>query len=502
MPASTAATASSHSPETSAVPSGAQILARQGPSSLQDFERERHRQFMSFLAPAFAAIHIILFLFGLPSLFIPGQPAIHMLRVVLSGALALLFAFETYVIFKGYIRLAVRLHLTLGNAGTMAVVLLAILQGEALQNGSQVAGPGIDPSGILQFTALLVLIVVSGVLGNVWVIVATTLVMNAFTGALLVLAPTLGHIEEDIRDQLSGIVATLIAYQWVFALITTGVWLTYRQTFRSLNSAYEHVRQLDSLKDQFITNVNHELRTPMMTIQTYIEDLRLTRHLMSNEEEGAILEKVSRTGGSMVTLLSSILDARRMAQKVESFTPEALSLRSAFETATQLIDPHEGRIGERTLRVSIPADIMVWGEPTWVQQILMNLVSNAMKYSPADAPIEIGARVTEATSGTRSLFSGRVHAPMVEFTVRDYGLGIPPQQIPLLFNRFVRLPRDLASTVVGNGLGLYLCRAMAEAMGGRIWVESAGIEGQGSIFYVHLPVPTPSLAPSLATLSG
>lgn len=76
---------------------------------------------------------------------------------------------------------------------------------------------------------------------------------------------------------------------------------------------------------------------------------------------------------------------------------------------------------------------------------------------------------------------------MVEIAVRDYGLGIPPDQQPLLFQRFVRLPRDLASTTIGNGLGLYLCRELVEAMRGRIWVESTGIEGEGSTIYVRLP---------------
>ena len=72
--------------------------------------------------------------------------------------------------------------------------------------------------------------------------------------------------------------------------------------------------------------------------------------------------------------------------------------------------------------------------------------------------------------------------------MRDYGLGIPPEQAPLLFKRFVRLPRDLASPVVGSGLGLYLCRVMTESMGGPIWVESSGVEGEGSTFFVRLPL--------------
>ena len=91
---------------------------------------------------------------------------------------------------------------------------------------------------------------------------------------------------------------------------------------------------------------------------------------------------------------------------------------------------------------------------------------------------------------------------MVEIAVRDYGLGIPPDQIPLLFQRFVRLPRDLASTVIGNGLGLFLCRELAEAMDGHIRVESTGVAGEGATFYLSLPLaplPLPA-APAARTL--
>ena len=76
---------------------------------------------------------------------------------------------------------------------------------------------------------------------------------------------------------------------------------------------------------------------------------------------------------------------------------------------------------------------------------------------------------------------------MVEIAVRDYGLGVPADQIPLLFQRFARLQRDLESSVTGTGLGLYICRILAERMGGGIRVESAGVPDQGSTFFVLLP---------------
>jgi signal transduction histidine kinase len=92
---------------------------------------------------------------------------------------------------------------------------------------------------------------------------------------------------------------------------------------------------------------------------------------------------------------------------------------------------------------------------------------------------------------------------MIEIIVRDYGLGIPANDALVLFQRFARLPRDMASKVIGNGLGLYLCRVLAEVMDGRVWLESAGVPGKGTTFYVRLPIaaapgslnPTPPAEP-------
>jgi signal transduction histidine kinase len=86
--------------------------------------------------------------------------------------------------------------------------------------------------------------------------------------------------------------------------------------------------------------------------------------------------------------------------------------------------------------------------------------------------------------------------------VRDYGLGIPPEQAPLLFEGFVRLPRDLASTVIGNGLGLHLCKTLVEAMGWRIRVESRGDPGDGSTFRFTLPAPPTADVEAERALAG
>jgi signal transduction histidine kinase len=170
----------------------------------------------------------------------------------------------------------------------------------------------------------------------------------------------------------------------------------------------------------------------------------------------------------------------------------------------------------------VPDQIQVWGDAIRLQQVVTNLLSNALKYSPPGSPIEVTAETVSLTSPVdewvrsqqnpdptapsagaehtikkvSSGSAGKGSLPrigdsrstqMVRLTVRDYGQGIPPDQVSLLFNRFVRLPRDLASSISGNGLGLYLCRLYVEAMRGRIWVTSSGQPGDGSAFEVLLP---------------
>jgi signal transduction histidine kinase len=164
-------------------------------------------------------------------------------------------------------------------------------------------------------------------------------------------------------------------------------------------------------------------------------------------------------------------------------------VRAALDGALALIDPRVSEGVVRDLRIQIPEGLTAWGDRARTQQILTNLLSNALKYSPAETPLEVTARLVQAP-GALQRFGRRRAEPardQVEIVVRDYGQGIPPDQAPLLFNRFVRLPRDLASNVAGTGLGLYLCRVFAEGMGGTITAESSGIAGEGTAFVLRLP---------------
>ena len=251
--------------------------------------------------------------------------------------------------------------------------------------------------------------------------------------------------------------------------------------------ATERAEQLDALKDQFITSVNHELRTPLMTMRSYLALLTDAGIQAPEEKRRDMLTRASRSCENLVYLVQGILDTRRIEQEADNFTPESVNVLAAMQAALTLIDPREADPASRQITITIPGHLLVWGEQVRVQQILTNLMTNAIKYSPVGTPVRVEARtVSERTH--RLLVDKSSSRQMVEITVQDRGFGIPPEQQGLLFRRFVRLPRDIASTVRGTGLGLYLCRVFAEAMGGSIWIESSGVPGEGTTFYMRLPV--------------
>jgi signal transduction histidine kinase len=139
------------------------------------------------------------------------------------------------------------------------------------------------------------------------------------------------------------------------------------------------------------------------------------------------------------------------------------------------------------LQRAIPEGILVWADQHYVRRVLRNLLSNAFKYTPAETPITI-----EVTLPEESEAGVRQHTPgQVSICVQDAGPDIPPAELPLLFQKFVRLKRNLSGSVRGTGLGLYISKQLVEAMGGRIWAESSGVEGEGTRFCFTLPVFMP-----------
>jgi signal transduction histidine kinase len=298
-----------------------------------------------------------------------------------------------------------------------------------------------------------------------------------------------------------------------FALALVGL-LVFRpatqrvgRSIDELARARELEHELASLKDQFIIYANHELRTPIMALYNSLELLEIaTQRGESSERHARLLQRALTSGETVIRLLRNVLDIGAIETQTPRVEVNPVPLEPLVHAALETFDPRE--IGEpaigldtyqsRDVKLEIPADLVVVADEARLRQVLINLLSNALKYSEAGTPITITAvefddLPQKAARGGHRHHSQRPAAAsgMALVSVQDHGLGVPPRDAPKLFNRFVRLERDIAGSVRGTGVGLYLCRVLVEAMSGRIRVESSGVPGEGSTFSFTLPLATP-----------
>jgi signal transduction histidine kinase len=345
----------------------------------------------------------------------------------------------------------------------------------------------------MMFVADGILIIMAAAIGTRMMVIGLALTCSCYMVAVLLRYYLANGQDTTAHHELLGTILSgllIVAALATYTLLLQGGFYRMARDTGNMQYAIDQGRQLDALKDQFIITVNHELRNPIMALTGNLDTLHRAWPRLTEAERLEFVDGALVAGKNVRSLLESILDIRRI-EVAEQFTPMAVDVRAALDVAIRLIAPGQGAMIPRDILVTIPAGLAIWGDATRLQQILTNLLSNAIKYSEAGTSIEVTAQIPTTISPRK-----RPHAPqMVEITIKDYGLGIPPQQIPLLFQRFVRLPRDLASNVMGNGLGLYLCREYAQAMQGDIGVESTGIAGEGSTFRLVLPLTSTSSPP-------
>jgi signal transduction histidine kinase len=445
------------------------------------------------------------------------QRLLILLGTMFGGAIGILFLLILVLVLAsgqfGATGLVELVGIAVNGSLYVAVVLLARDGRVEWASALFAVGAGILPNlNILSSTAaggaspfnvvfLLGAIVIVSFVGQPWVVLGTALFSSITTVYLVDFAPysSQSSYELALHQYLVAaggtILPVLFVVYWGMALLLLAQWRSFQRLLLDLAEVrvqVERARRLDELKDQFIRTINHELRTPIMTLLGYIDLLMNPENRGMPEKVERYVQRASRAGQSLRRLLASILDTRRLDTLRIALTPERLEILPVLEEVIQLL-PVEARQGseiERTVRVRLAPDLGVWAEPVPFQQVLVNLLSNAVKYSDPGSPIEVTAQVVASTGSSRQRWLRHVAPPpMVEVAVRDYGLGVPPEQQPLLFQRFTRLPRELESPVMGTGLGLYLCRTMVERMGGTIRVESTGVPGEGSTFLIRLPIP-------------
>ncbi len=242
---------------------------------------------------------------------------------------------------------------------------------------------------------------------------------------------------------------------------------------------------MNELKDDFLLNVNHELRTPLTAIYGSLDVLREYHGQLDSTMELTLINQAVHGCEELQQLVNNVLDTLQGDFNEKEPTSAVFSLAIVADEVINLFELQKKLDYHITMAIS--EDLFVLADKQYVHQVLLNLLSNAFKYSPKHTPIEISARLYDHSTAKRNVQS------LVCVSIQDAGPGIPPTEAPLLFGKFVRLKRDLVGSVRGTGLGLYISKQLVEAMGGNIWVESSGVAGKGSRFCFTLPHAIPEV---------
>jgi PAS domain S-box-containing protein len=228
----------------------------------------------------------------------------------------------------------------------------------------------------------------------------------------------------------------------------------------------EQLTELNRMKSDFVSIVAHDLQTPMTVAGGYVAYLKQAWAQIAEDERRQVVDRIEGSLGRLQGLVSSILEVARLDSGTATFDVEPFDLG---ETVRSAADEVCAAAAHSPCSVAVEGDLppaLADGEGIW--RVTANLVSNALKYSPPDAPVDVSV--------------GRRDDRLI-VSVRDAGPGISPSDQRKLFQRFSRL--ESANGSRGSGLGLFICKSIVESLGGSIWVDSS--VGEGSTFTFTVP---------------
>ncbi len=239
-----------------------------------------------------------------------------------------------------------------------------------------------------------------------------------------------------------------------------------------------HMIEVDRLKSEFVATVSHELRTPMTSIKGYVEIMLMGAAGQLNPQQAHFLEVVKGNTERLAILVNDLLDVSRIEAGKVTLSFQAVDLIKVADgvitaMTRRMEDEQRPMTIERAWQNDLP---MIYGDPERIRQIIDNLIENAYQYTPENGKIIIEMFPVDQ---------------VVQINVKDNGIGIKPEEQGRVFERFYRGEDPLVLATSGTGLGLPIVQTLVSMHNGRIWFESNGIPGEGSIFSVSFPIYVP-----------
>jgi signal transduction histidine kinase len=291
----------------------------------------------------------------------------------------------------------------------------------------------------------------------------------------------------DLTDRVSGLDVGAVDYlvkpfEPADLLARVRAALRTKALQDDVRRAHAELARLEQGRQEFVAMLTHDIRAMLGAVTAAIEMAQLDLETPPSEDVPRFLEIAERNAQELVDLTTNLLDTYRLEEGRLTPHQAPVSLGRAVTDVTRRLAAQAAR-KEITLTTSLADGDQVTGDDDLLRRVLLNLVSNALKFTPAGGRVDV--RVDRATG------EGQAHDSVV-VTVRDDGPGVALDAQPHLFERFSPLATPAVSRSAGSGLGLSFCKQVVELHGGFIWVESS--PGRGSTFAFSLPAAQAGLA--------
>jgi signal transduction histidine kinase len=255
----------------------------------------------------------------------------------------------------------------------------------------------------------------------------------------------------------------------------TAVALRNAQLYSEQMETVERLRELDHLKSSFLANMSHELRTPLNSILGFTQVILEGLDGPLTDDMTMDLELIEKNGQHLLSLINEVLDMAKIESGRVSLSLEPVNLpemlNDVLRTTSSLA--REGVAVENLHQ--LPQDMFIMADAVRLRQMLINMMGNAFKFTEKGS-VNIQAEILDEK---------------VQISIHDTGIGIPPDKLESIFEAFSQVDTSTTRKAGGTGLGLPISRRLAEMHGGWLWATSKGINGEGSVFYLELPIGNP-----------